>query len=143
MRNDQYAALLNRVADLLEIRGEVFFKVRSYREAARQVEQLSEPLDVVRADGRLAEVHGIGKAIADKINEYGDIGKLAYLEKLEAEVPPGLLDFLRIPGLGPRTAKDIYDTLGVTTLEGLEAALQDGTIRKVPRIRTKGEENIA
>ncbi|HEV3234050.1 MAG TPA: PHP domain-containing protein [Candidatus Dormibacteraeota bacterium] len=143
MRNDQYAALLNRVADLLEIRGEVFFKVRSYREAARQVEQLSEPLDVVRADGRLAEVHGIGKAIADKINEYGDTGKLGYLEKLESEVPPGLIDFLRIPGLGPRTAKDIYDALGVTTLEGLEAALQDGSIRKVARIRAKTEENIA
>jgi DNA polymerase (family 10) len=143
MRNDQYAALLNRVADLLEIRGEVFFKVRSYREAARQVEQISEPLDVIRADGRLAEVHGIGKAIAGKIEEYGDTGKLQYLEKLEAEVPPGLLDFLRIPGLGPRTAKDIYDTLGVTSLEGLEAALQDGSIRKVPRIRAKGEENIA
>ena len=143
MRNDQYAALLNRVADLLEIRGEVFFKVRSYREAARQVEQLSEPIDVIRADGRLAEVHGVGKAIADKVNEYGDSGRLEYLEKLEAEVPPGLLDFLRIPGLGPRTAKDIYDTLGVSTLEGLEAALKDGTIRKVPRIRAKGEENIA
>jgi DNA polymerase (family 10) len=143
MRNDQYAALLNRVADLLEIRGEVFFKVRSYREAARQVEQLSESLDSVRADGRLGEVHGIGKAIADKLNEYGDTGKLGYLDKLEGEVPPGLLDFLRIPGLGPRTAKDIYDTLGVTTLEGLEAALQDGSIAKVPRIKGKTQDNIA
>ena len=142
MRNDQYAAVLNRVADLLEIRGEVFFKVRSYREAARQVEQLSEPLDVVRAEGRLGEVHGIGKAIADKVTEFGDTGRLQYLEKLEAEVPPGLLDFLRIPGLGPRTAKDIHDALGVTTLEGLEAAMQDGSIRKVPRIRAKTEENI-
>jgi DNA polymerase (family 10) len=121
----------------------MFFKVRSYREAARQVEQLSEPLDVIRADGRLADVHGIGKAIADKLNEYGDSGRLEYLEKLESDVPPGLLDFLRIPGLGPRTAKDIYDVLGVTTLEALEAALQDGSIRKVPRIRAKTEENIA
>ena len=142
MRNDQYAALLNRIADLLEIRGEVFFKVRSYREAGRQIEQLSEPVDVLRADGRLAAVHGIGKAIAERINEYGDTGKVEYLEKLQAEVPPGLLDFLRIPGLGPRTAKDIYDVLGVTTLEGLEAALADGSIRKVPRIRNKTEENI-
>ena len=106
------------------------------------MEQLSEALDSVRADGRLGEVHGIGKAIADKLNEYGDTGKLGYLDKLEAEVPPGLLDFLRIPGLGPRTAKDIYDTLGVTTLEGLEAALQDGTIAKVPRIRGKTQDNI-
>ncbi|MEA2646802.1 MAG: polymerase [Chloroflexota bacterium] len=142
MRNDQYAALLNRIADLLEIRGEVFFKVRSYREAGRQIEQLSEPVDVLRAEGRLDQVHGIGKAIADRINEYGDSGKVEYLEKLQAEVPPGLLDFLRIPGLGPRTAKDIYDVLGVSTLEGLEAALADGTIRKVPRIRNKAEENI-
>ena len=142
MRNDQYSALLNRIADLLEIRGEVFFKVRSYREAARQIDELGEPIDRLRDEGRLGQVHGIGKAIADKLNEYGETGQVEYLRKLEEEVPPGLLDFLRIPGLGPRTAKDIYDVLGVTTLEGLEAALRDGTLRKVPRIRAKAEENI-
>jgi DNA polymerase (family 10) len=142
LRNDQYAALLNRIADLLEIKGELFFKVRSYREAARQIDELGEPIDTLRDEGRLGSVHGIGKAIADKLQEYGESGHVAYLDKLEADVPPGLLDFLRIPGLGPRTAKDIYDTLGITTLEGLEAALKDGRLRKVPRIRAKAEENI-
>ncbi|MEA2683848.1 MAG: polymerase [Chloroflexota bacterium] len=142
MRNDQYSALLNRVADLLEIKGELFFKVRSYREAARQIDELGEPIDKLIDEGRLGSVHGIGKAIADKLQEYGHSGRVAYLEKLEAEVPPGLLDFLRIPGLGPRTAKDIHDALGVTTLEGLEEALKDGRLRKVPRIRAKAEENI-
>ncbi|GAC1327970.1 MAG: PHP domain-containing protein [Candidatus Dormibacteria bacterium] len=142
MRNDQYSALLNRIADLLEIKGELFFKVRSYREAARQIDELAEPIDRLREEGRLGAVHGIGKAIADKLAEYGDTGKVEYLGKLEADVPPGLLDFLRIPGLGPRTAKDIYDALGVTTLEGLEEALNDGRLRKVPRIRAKAEENI-
>ena len=68
MRNDQYSALLNRIADLLEIRGEVFFKVRSYREAARQIDELGEPIDRLRDEGRLSQVHGIGKAIADKLN---------------------------------------------------------------------------
>jgi len=142
MRNDQYSALLNRIADLLEIRGEVFFKVRSYREAARQIDELGEPIDRLRDEGRLDQVHGIGKAIADKLAEYGDTGNVEYLASLESAVPPGLLDFLRIPGLGPRTAKDIYDALGITTLEGLEEALNDGRLRKVPRIRARAEENI-
>jgi DNA polymerase (family 10) len=142
MRNDQYSALLNRIADLLEIRGELFFKVRSYREAARQIDELAEAVDRLRDDGRLAQVHGIGKNIADKLNEYGETGQVEYLRRLEEEVPPGLLDLLRIPGLGPRTAKDIYDALGITSLEGLEAALHDGRLRQVPRIRAKAEENI-
>ena len=142
MRNDQYSALLNRIADLLEIKGELFFKVRSYREAARQIDELGEPVDKLRDEDRLGTVHGIGKAIADKLVEFGTTGTVEYLTKLESEVPPGLLEFLRIPGLGPRTAKDIYDALGVTTLEGLEEALNDGRLRKVPRIRAKAEENI-
>ncbi|HXO66891.1 MAG TPA: helix-hairpin-helix domain-containing protein [Candidatus Dormibacteraeota bacterium] len=142
MRNDQYSALLNRIADLLEIRGELFFKVRSYREAARQIDELAEAVDSLRDEGRLAQVHGIGKNIADKLAEYGETGHVEYLRRLEEEVPPGLLDLLRIPGLGPRTAKDIYDALGITSLEGLEAALHDGRLRKVPRIRAKAEENI-
>jgi DNA polymerase (family 10) len=142
VRNDQYSALLNRIADLLEIRGEVFFKVRSYREAARQIDELGEPIDRLRDEGRLGQVHGIGKAIADKLNEYGETGSVEYLRKLEEEVPPGLLDFLRIPGLGPRTAKDIYDALGITNLDDLEAALRDGRLRKVSRIKAKTEENI-
>ncbi len=142
MRNDQYSALLNRIADLLEIRGELFFKVRSYREAARQIDELGEPLDRIREEGRLGSVHGIGKALADKLNEYGETGRLEYLARLEAEVPPGLLDFLRISGLGPRTAKDIYDTLGITTLDQLEKALAAGDLARVPRIGAKAQENI-
>jgi len=142
MRNDQYSALLNRIADLLEIRGEVFFKVRSYREAARQIDELGEPIDRLRDEGRLSQVHGIGKAIADKLKEYGETGSVEYLRKLEEEVPPGLLEFMRIPGLGPRTAKDIYDALGITNLDDLEAALRDGRLRKVSRIKAKTEENI-
>jgi DNA polymerase (family 10) len=142
MRNDQYSALLNRIADLLEIRGEVFFKVRSYREAARQIDELGEPIDKLRDEGRLGQVHGIGKAIADKLTEYGETGSVEYLRKLEEEVPPGLLDFLRIPGLGPKTAKDIYDTLGIANLDDLEAALRDGRLGKVPKIRAKTEDNI-
>ena len=142
MRNDQYSALLNRIADLLEIRGEVFFKVRSYREAARQIDELGEPIDRLRDEGRLSHVHGIGKAIAEKLKEYGETGSVEYLRKLEEEVPPGLLEFMRIPGLGPRTAKDIYDALGISNLDDLEAALRDGRLRKVSRIKAKTEENI-
>ena len=143
MRNDQYSALLNRIADLLEIRGELFFKVRSYREAARQIDELGEPIDTAIVEGRLDAIPGIGKAITEKLTEYSTTGHLQYLDKLETEVPPGLLDFLRISGLGPRTAKDIYDTLGITSLEELSAVVADGTITTVPRLRAKSIENIA
>jgi DNA polymerase (family 10) len=142
VRNDQYSALLNRIANLLEIKGDVFFKIRSYQEAARQIDELAEPLDTIRAEGRLETIPGIGKALADKLNEFGNTGRLEFLTRLEAEVPPGLLEFLRIPGLGPRTAKDIYDTLGISTLDGLATAVAEGRLRQVPRIRSKTEENI-
>jgi DNA polymerase (family 10) len=142
MRNDEYAAFLNRLADLLEIRGEVFFKIRSYREAARQIDELPVPLDSLMGEDRLQEIPGVGAALAKKLAEYGTTGKSAFMDDLQREVPPGLLDFLRIPGLGPRTAKDIYDALGITTLEELEQAAKEQRLSKLPRIKTRTEENI-
>src|SRR5258708_12123980 len=112
--------MLNRVADLLEIRGENFFKIRAYREAVRQLDNLTtEVADLVK-EGRLKDVPGIGEAIEKKIVEYVTTGQLEFLTRLEAEVPPALLELTRVPGLGPRTAKDIYDTLGILSLDALE-----------------------
>ena len=142
MRNADVAAMLNRVADLLEIRGENFFKIRAYREAVRQLDNLTTEVEDLIHDGRLKDVPGIGEAIEKKIVEYVTTGQLEFLTKLEQEVPPALLELTRVPGLGPRTAKDIYDTLGILSLDDLEQAAQTHRLLDVRGIKAKTEENI-
>jgi DNA polymerase (family X) len=140
--NADVAAMLNRVADLLEIRGENFFKIRAYREAVRQLDNLTTEIEDLIKQGRLKEVPGIGEAIEKKIVEYVTTGQLEFLTRLEAEVPPALLELTRVPGLGPRTAKDIFDTLGILSLDALEQAAQTHRLLQVPGIKAKTEENI-
>src|SRR5713226_5697786 len=140
--NAEVAAMLNRVADLLEIRGENFFKIRAYREAVRQVDNLTTEVASLLQAGTLKDVPSIGPAIEKKIAEFVATGQLEFLRNLEAEVPPALLDLARVPGLGPRTAKEIYDGLGITTLESLEAAARGHRLQTLPGIKAKTEENI-
>jgi DNA polymerase (family 10) len=142
VRNAEVAAMLNRVADLLEIRGENFFKIRAYREAVRQLDNLTTEIEDLIHEGRLKDVPGIGEAIEKKIVEYVTTGELEFLTKLEAEVPPALLELTRVPGLGPRTAKDIYDALGILSLEDLEQAAQTHRLLEVRGIKARTEENI-
>lgn len=142
MRNAEVAAMLNRVADLLEIKGENFFKIRAYREAVRQLDNLTTEVEDLIREGRLKEVPGIGQAIEQKIEEYVRTGQLQFLTRLETEVPPALLELTRVPGLGPRTAKDIYDALGILSLDELEQAAQMHRLLGVPGIKAKTEENI-
>lgn len=142
MRNAEVAAMLNRVADLLEIKGENFFKIRAYREAVRQLDNLTTEVEDLIHDGRLKDVPGIGEAIEKKIEEYVTTGQLEFLTRLETEVPPALLELTRVPGLGPRTAKDIYDALGILTLEQLEEAARSHRLLQVRGIKARTEENI-
>src|ERR1700716_454751 len=122
--------MLNRVADLLEIRGENFFKIRAYREAVRQLDNLTTEVEDLIHEGRLKDVPGIGEAIEKKIVEYVTTGRLEFLTKLEAEGPPALLELTRGPGLG------------ILTLEDLEQAAQTHRLLQVRGIKAKTEENI-
>jgi len=142
MKNVEVAAMLNRIADLLEIKGENFFKIRAYREAVRQLDNLTTEVEAMIRGGRLRDVPGIGEAIEKKIVEYVTTGRLAFLEKLEVDVPPALLELTRVPGLGPRTAKDIYDGLGILTLDALEEAARAHRLQGLPGIKARTEENI-
>lgn len=142
MKNAEVATLLTRIADLLEIKGENFFKIRAYREAVRQVDNLTADVGTLLQNGTLRDVPGIGEAIEKKIAEYLTTGQLEFLNRLEAEIPPALLELTRIPGLGPRTAKDIYDGLGIMTLDDLEEAARVHRLQTLPRIKAKTEENI-
>jgi DNA polymerase (family 10) len=142
MDKEQVAMVLVNIATLLELKGENPFKARAYTNAARALEGLSEPLDKVIADERLAEVEGIGESIQKKICELVTTGKLAYYEELRAATPPGLVLMLDIPGLGPKKIKAIHDQLGVETIEQLEQACKEGKVAKLKGFGEKTQANI-
>src|SRR5215475_15737126 len=142
MDKDQVAAVLVNIATLLELKDENPFKTRAYTNAARALEGLSEPLDKVIAEERLAEVKGIGESIQKKICELVTTGKLAYYEELKASTPPGLVLMLEIPGLGPKKIKALHDKLKIETVEQLEKACKDGSVANLKGFGEKTATNI-
>jgi len=142
MNKDQVAQILNEVALLLDLKGENPFKSRAYVNAARVLEGMSDPLDKVLAENRLSEVKGIGESIAKKIGELTSTGKLQYYEDLKAATPPGLLEMLQIPGLGPKKIKALNEQLGIKTVEELEAACKAGKVAALKGFGEKTAVNI-
>jgi DNA polymerase (family 10) len=132
MENIDVAKIFNEVADLLEIQGANVFRVRAYRNAARTVETLSAPVEsMVRSGGNLEELPGVGKDLAGKIREIVETGGLGMLRELTKELPEGLVVMMRIPGVGPKRAKQVYDSLGISTLDKLETAARAGKLREL------------
>jgi DNA polymerase (family 10) len=142
MNKDQVAEVLVSIATLLELKGENPFKSRAYQNAARTIEGLSEPLDKVVAEARLADIKGIGDALQQKITELVTTGRLQYYEDLKASIPPGLVAMLDIPGLGPKKIKALNDELGIETVEQLEQACKDGKIAGLKGFGEKTQTNI-
>lgn len=140
--NADVVLALERIAGLLEIRGENAFKVRAYRTAAQQTENLAEPLAEIAGRGGLRDLPGFGDAIARKVEELVTTGRLAYLEGLEEEIPPSLLEVRALHGVGPRTAATIWHELGITTVEDLDAAARSGLLQGVPRLGPRSIENL-
>ncbi len=116
------ASALREMGQLLEVKGENPFKVRAYETGARALEGLSEDLGKLVAEERLTEIPGIGEALAKKIAELHRTGRLEALERLRAELPPGVLELLRVPDLGPRKIAALHAALGISTIAELEAA---------------------
>src|SRR5438445_1656491 len=142
MDKDRVAEILTEIGTLLELKGENPFKTRAYENAARTLESLSEPLEKLIAENRLSEINGIGEGIQKKITELVTTGKLAYYDELKASVPPGLVEMLQIPGLGPKKAKALNDKLGIETIEQLEAACQAGKIAGLAGFGEKTQSKI-
>ncbi len=132
MTNEELAAVFERIANLLEIKGENIYRVLSYRRVAESLRTFGQEASVLRAQGRLHEIPGVGKAIAEKIEELLDTGELGFLKRLEAEVPPSLIDLLQIPDVGPKRAALFWKQAGITTLEALEEAARAGRLRHLP-----------
>lgn len=142
MKNSDVSALLSTVADLLDIRGDNFFKIRAYRMASQIIHDLSEDIETVVNEKRLEHIDGIGPAITKKVTEYITTGSLEYLEKLQKEIPPTLLELLTIPSLGPRKVSTLFNTLQIQTIEELKTACQQGKLRDLDGFGILTEHNI-
>jgi DNA polymerase (family 10) len=142
MTTDDIADIFERIARLLELKGENPFKIRAYTNAARALETLSEDLGKLVEEERLEEVDGIGKAIAEKITTLVRTGKLEYYDKLREEFPQEIFLLFELQGLGAKKIKVLYDQLGVSSLTKLERALDSGKIAELPGFGEKTAANI-
>ena len=142
MNNRQLADTFTLIANLSEIKGEVIYVTLAYRKASESLMTLGREASEYWKEGKLKEIPGVGKAIAEKIDELLTTGKLEFLEKLKKEIPPSLADWLQVPGLGPKKIALIWKTLGITTLAELETAAKDGKLRGLPGMGAKSESAI-
>lgn len=141
MKNQEIAGIFNEIADLLDIKGENPFRIRAYQRAAQNIEGHSKNIaDLSREE--LLEIPGIGKDLADKIQEYLKTGKIASYEDLKKEVPEGLADLLSVPSLGPKTAKLLHERLKIKNIDELEKLAKEHKLAGLPGIKEKTEENI-
>lgn len=143
MGKDDLAWIFNQIGLLLELKGENPFKVRAYYNAARTLENIGEDLALLIHEDRLGEVVGFGDAIVKKIKEWDSTGRIEFYEKLKTTTPSGLIEFLRIPGLGPRKIRQIYDALGITSFSELEQACQKNKLSALPGFGAKTQEKIS
>jgi DNA polymerase (family 10) len=141
MDNDEIAAVFYEIADLLELQG-IAFKPQAYRRAARNIEQLEEPVDSLMKEGKLEEIPGIGKAITKKIEELVGTGELRYLAELRAEVPEGLVEMLSVPDVGPKTAMILHKELGISSVQELKEAATAHRLRGLKGFGERTEERI-
>jgi len=142
MNNKQLADTFTLIADLLEIRGEIIFKTIAYRKAAESLIGLSRDASEYQKEGTLQEIPGVGKAIAEKIDELLATGKLEFLEKLKKEVHPDLATWMKVPSLGPKKIAMISKELKITSLTDLEKAAKAGKLKNLPGMGAKSEAAI-
>ncbi|MBI2299135.1 MAG: hypothetical protein HYU66_09380, partial [Armatimonadetes bacterium] len=132
MTNKEVAGIFEAIADLLQLQGAEVFRV----------DALTDDLGDLRGQGRLESIPGIGKALAAKIEELLDTGELEFYRELLAEVPPGLVQMIEIPDLGPKTARRLYEELGIDTVEKLEEAARAERIRVLKGFGARSEEKL-
>ncbi len=141
MKNQQIASIFNEIAELLEMKGENVFRIRAYRRAAQNLDGLSADVTAL-SDEELSNIPGIGKDLIGKIHEFLEKGTVTKHEELKKEIPPGVLDLLRVPGLGPKKAKQFYDKLKIKSVDELETAIRGGKLAGLPGIQKKTMDNI-
>src|SRR3954470_6490705 len=140
--NATIAALFDELGDLYELDGAVVHRVLAYRNAAKAVREAPLSVAALTREGRVTELPGIGKTLEEKLNALLDTGTIPAVEKLRAKFPPGLLDMTRLPGLGPKRARKLFDELGIDSLGALQAAAQAEQLRHVRGFGPKFEEAV-
>jgi DNA polymerase (family X) len=142
LRNADIAAALDELADLNELDGAVVYRVVAYRQAARAVRESPVAIEQLAEQGRLTQLQGVGKTIEEKIRTLIETGEIPAASKLKKKFPAAIVEFTRLPGLGPKTARKIYEELGITSLEELRSAAENERLRALPGLGPKAEENI-
>jgi DNA polymerase (family 10) len=142
LTNGDLARMFHDIGDMLEVKGELVFKTVAYHRAADAIGR--SPVDLVAAyrAGDAPKVPGVGAAISDKINELATTGRMAFYDRLCAEVPPSLVELLRIPGLGPKSVRQIHSELGIERMEDLRKAAESGTLQTLRGLSAKTEQLI-
>lgn len=142
MNNREIAQTFEKVADMLAIRGDQIHRILAYRRAAENIRELGRDLHLIDEEGGLTDIPGIGATLAAKIEEMLVTDRLEFYERLAEEIPPSLVEMLRVEGLGPKRVKQIYDSLGITTLDELTEAARQGELRNLPGLGAKSEAKI-
>ena len=141
-RNAELADQLDLLADLSEILDEESFKVIAYRRAATRIRESPLPVAELALEGKAKELPGIGRTIENKVVEVVRVGEMEALTRRRQRVPAGVVDFLRLPGVGPKTAARFWTQLGITSLASLKAAAEAGRLRDLSGMGAKSEEKI-
>jgi DNA polymerase (family 10) len=142
VRNADIAAALDELADLYELDGAVIYRVVAYRQAARSVRDSAKSVATLAMEGRATELAHVGKTLEQKIQALVETGDIPQAVKLRQKFPGELIRFIEIPGLGPKTARKIYDELGISSLDQLRAAAESGALKSVQGLGPKAQENI-
>ena len=142
MNNKEIAQIFYDIADMLDIKGEEWYRVRAYRRAAEAMAHYPEELTTLWEEDRLNEIPGVGKAIAGKIDEVLRTGGLEFYQRLKSEIPDGVVSLLGIPGVGPRTAQLLYQGLGLVSIPDVEAAAHQQRLRQLKGLGARSEERI-
>jgi DNA polymerase (family 10) len=140
--NATIASLFDELADLYELDGAVVHRVLAYRNAAKAVRESPRSVAAMTREGHVTELPGIGRTLEEKIVALLDTGSIPAVEKLRAKFPPGRVDLTRLPGLGPKRARRLYDELGIDSLEALRDAAETERLRSVRGFGTKFEEAV-
>jgi DNA polymerase (family 10) len=141
-QNAEVVEQLELLADILELEGQESFRVLAYRRAAQRVRESGGSVAQLALEGKAKELQGIGKTIEEKIVQIVEQGEIEALAKRRKSIPPDVVSFMRLPGLGPKTARRIWQELGVTTLAGLKTAAETEQLRTLTGLGPKVEENV-
>jgi DNA polymerase (family 10) len=142
VNNADVAAALAEVAELLELKNESGFRIRAYENAAKALGNQTEDVRSLAASGNLVKIKGIGAGIARTIDELLSTGHIVYLDQLRSEFPEGVRRLMSVPGVGPSLARRVYTELGVTNLDELRAAAEDGRLASLPGLGEKSAQNV-